>query len=50
MRHHSFWMLLVFCLVSCLVWQGAEARRIKKPTPIRINYSGNLEGNLQPCG
>jgi hypothetical protein len=47
MNHRA---ILVLVLTVSLLWQVAEARRIRKPTPVRIQYSGNLEGNLSPCG
>jgi len=42
--------ILPLVLAVSLLWQVAEARRIRRPMPVRIHYSGNLEGNLSPCG
>ncbi|MBU1706544.1 hypothetical protein KKG05_10125 [bacterium] len=51
MKHRTTWFLLILFLAGSQFWQVAEARRrIQNPTPVWICYSGNLVGNLEPCG
>jgi len=51
MKQRTAWLLCFLLVAGSQIWQVAEARRrIKEPTPIWICYSGNLVGNLQPCG
>jgi hypothetical protein len=44
-------LLLVFLAVSTFAAHAASNAKADQPRhPVRVHYSGNLEGELEPCG
>ena len=48
MQKRAMWMLLAVMAASAMIISGCQ--RAKASGKLQIMYSGNIKGNVSPCG